>query len=236
LNRVKKLSMKRVLVIIPAYNEEAVIVQTVRCLEEAADYDYLVVNDGSTDGTQELLRANRLRHVRLPVNLGIGGAVQTGYQYAVRNGYDYAVQLDADGQHHPRDIVRLVETAEETGCDMVIGSRFVEDSGYRGSRARRAGIYYFSGLIRLLTGLRITDPTSGYRIVSRRAMERFALRYPGDYPEVEVLVDMARCGYRVKEISVRMSQRQGGESSITPARSVYYMAKVTVFSMLRAVM
>jgi glycosyltransferase involved in cell wall biosynthesis len=227
--------MKRILVIIPAYNEEASIIQTVTRLAAYTQYDYLVVNDGSTDRTEELLRSHGIRHVRLPVNLGIGGAVQTGYQYAARHGYDYAVQLDADGQHDPKDLDKLVKTIEESGADMVIGSRFVEESGYRGSAARRLGIYYFSALIRLLTGLVITDPTSGYRIVGRRAMERFAYRYPGDYPEVEVLVDMARCGYRVQEVSVRMSPRQGGSSSITPFRSVYYMMKVTVFSLLRKV-
>lgn len=228
-------TMKRVLVIIPAYNEEASILQTVNRLKDNKRYDYLVVNDGSTDRTEELLQGAGIRHVRLPVNLGIGGAVQTGYQYAVRNGYDYAVQLDADGQHNPQDLDKLLQAAEESGADMVIGSRFVMESGYRGSVLRRLGIYYFSLLIRLLTGHMVTDPTSGYRIVGRRAMERFAVRYPGDYPEVEVLVDMARCGYTVKEISVRMSPRQGGVSSINAGRSVYYMTKVTVFSLLRKV-
>lgn len=226
----------RVLVIIPAYNEEASILQTVNRLAVYGHYDVLVVNDGSTDRTEELLVSHGIRHLRLPVNLGIGGAVQTGYRFAVRHGYEYAVQLDGDGQHNPRDLDRLLLAAQESGCDMVIGSRFVKDSGYKGSPARRLGIYYFSGLIRLLTGLTITDPTSGYRIVSRRALERFAVHYPGDYPEVEVLVDMARCGYQVKEISVEMAARQGGQSSITPLRSVYYMAKVTVFSLLRLVL
>lgn len=224
---------RRVLVVIPAYNEEASIIQTVSRLQVYSQYDYLVVNDGSTDRTEELLVENGVRHVRLAVNLGIGGAVQTGYRYAVRHGYDYAVQLDADGQHDPADLDMLLQTAERDGADMVIGSRFVRETGYQGSPMRRLGIYYFSLLIRLLTGLEITDPTSGYRVVSRRAMERFALRYPGDYPEVEVLVDLARCGFKVIESSVRMKARQGGVSSITPRRSMYYMMKVTVFSLLR---
>lgn len=227
--------MKKVLVIVPAYNEEAAIVNTVERIRAVGRADCLVVNDGSTDRTEELLVSHGIPHVRLPVNLGIGGAVQTGYRYAEAHGYDYAVQLDGDGQHNPEDLDRLVAAIEESGADMVIGSRFVEDSGYRGSRARRLGIRYFSLLIRLLTGLSVTDPTSGYRIVGRRLMERFAIRYPGDYPEVEVLVDMARSGCRVKELSVRMNPRQGGVSSITPVRSVYYMAKVTVFSLLRRV-
>ncbi len=227
--------MNRVLVIIPAFNEEAAILDTVARVRATGRADCLVVNDGSTDRTEELLAAHGIPHVRLPVNLGIGGAVQTGYRYAVDKGYDYAVQLDGDGQHNPEDLDRLVRAMEESGADMVVGSRFVEDSGYRGSRARRLGIRYFSLLIRLLTGLSVTDPTSGYRIVNRRLMERFAVRYPGDYPEVEVLVDMARAGYRVKELSVRMNSRQGGVSSITPVKSIYYMTKVTVFSLLRRV-
>lgn len=227
--------MKQVLVIVPAFNEEAAILETVERVRATGRADCLVVNDGSTDRTEELLASRGIPHVRLPVNLGIGGAVQTGYRYAVDKGYDYAVQLDGDGQHNPEDLDKLIAAIEETGADMVIGSRFVEDSGYRGSRARRVGIRYFSLLIRLLTGMTVTDPTSGYRIVGRRLMERFAVRYPGDYPEVEVLVDMARAGYRVKELSVRMNPRQGGVSSITPFRSVYYMTKVTVFSLLRRV-
>lgn len=227
--------MKRVLVIVPAFNEEAAILDTVDRVRATGRADCLVVNDGSTDRTEELLAESGIPHVRLPVNLGIGGAVQTGYRYAAANGYDYAVQLDGDGQHNPEDLDRLIAAIEESGADMVIGSRFVEDSSYRGSRARRLGIRYFSLLIRLLTGLSVTDPTSGYRIVGRRLMERFAVRYPGDYPEVEVLVDMARLGCRVKELGVRMNPRQGGVSSITPVRSVYYMMKVTVFSLLRRV-
>lgn len=225
--------MKKLLIIIPAFNEEETILRTVTAVRGATDADYLVINDGSTDGTGTILRRNGIPHLELPVNLGIGGAMQTGYKYAVRHGYDYALQLDADGQHNPGDIARLLQAMEAGDSDMVIGSRFVETTGYKGSRSRRAGIYYFYWLIRLLTGMRIKDPTSGFRLVNRRVMERFARDYPGDYPEVEVIVEMARLGYKLKEIRVEMKARQGGRSSITPVKSAYYMAKVTVFSLIR---
>lgn len=225
--------MKKLLIIIPAYNEEDSILRTVTAVRGTSDADYLVVNDGSSDGTGAILQRNGIPHLELPVNLGIGGAMQAGYKYAVRRGYDYAMQLDADGQHNPEDIVRLQHVMEQGDCDMVIGSRFVETTGYKGSLTRRAGIYYFYWLVRLLTGVRVKDPTSGFRLVNRRVMERFAKSYPADYPEVEVIVEMARLGYRMREIRVEMSARQGGRSSITPVRSVYYMAKVTVFSLIR---
>lgn len=225
--------MGEVLVIIPAYNEEETIASTVRSLQEATDYDYLVVNDGSSDGTRQILQRNGYRHLDLPINLGIGGAMNTGYTYAYRQGYEYALQLDADGQHDPRDLERLMTEIRAGGCDMVIGSRFVERSRYEAGVARRFGIYYFQHLIRLLSGLKITDPTSGYRVVNRRVMEEFVRDYPNDYPEVEVLISLARRGYRVKEITVDMRSRQGGSSSITPLKSLYYMAKVTLFLVIR---
>lgn len=225
--------MARVLVIIPAYNEEETIAQTVTALMRATPYDYIVVNDGSTDRTREILVQNGFNFLDLPVNLGIGGAMQTGYKYALMHGYDYAIQLDADGQHDPADLDKLVREIQTGEWDLVIGSRFVQPTGYRGSRLRRIGISYFSFILRLLTGERIADPTSGYRIVNRRVIEEFARHYPTDYPEVEVIVSLARKGYRIKEVPVNMKARQGGASSITPIKSVYYMIKVTLFCMIR---
>lgn len=225
----------KVIVIIPAYNEEDSIVQTVKNIKAATHADYIVVNDGSTDKTRVLLDEHKFNHMDLPINLGIGGAMQTGYQYALDHGYDYAIQLDADGQHNPDDLLGLIEEIRETDYDMVIGSRFVEKSAYRGSLPRRIGIYYFYQFIYLLTRMKITDPTSGYRIVNRKVIESFTKYYPTDYPEVEVLVNLARRNFKIKEIKVEMNQRQGGKSSITPKKSIYYMFKVTYISLVRSV-
>lgn len=225
--------MADVLVIIPAFNEEETIASTLRSLEEVASYDYLVVNDGSDDATREVLEHNGYHFLDLPINLGIGGAMHTGYVYAWRHGYRYALQLDADGQHDPCDLERLVAEIRAGEYDMVIGSRFVQETDYSGSWARRLGIFYFQHLIRLLTGMRVADPTSGYRVVNARVIEEFVRDYPNDYPEVEVLISLARRGYRVKELPVQMRDRQGGSSSITPLKSLYYMAKVTLFLVIR---
>jgi glycosyltransferase involved in cell wall biosynthesis len=222
-----------VLIIIPAYNEQETIYNTVTALKETTDFDYVVVNDGSKDRTSQILKENGFNHLDLPMNLGIGGAMQTGYKYALRQGYEYAIQLDADGQHDPRDLNNLVREIKQDRYDMVIGSRFVEKSGYKGSRMRRFGIFYFYMLIRLFTGLKVTDPTSGYRVVNRKVIGEFAHHYPIDYPEVEVIFSLARKKYRIKEIKVEMKDRQGGSSSITSLRSIYYMAKVTLFSLIR---
>ena len=225
----------KAIVIIPAYNEQDSIVQTVENIKATTHIDYIVINDGSTDRTSRLLDKHLFNHIDLPINLGIGGAMQTGYQFALVNGYDYAIQLDADGQHNPTDLVNLIDEITRTNYDMVIGSRFVEKSDYRGSFSRRIGIYYFYRFIYLLTRLKITDPTSGYRIVNRKVIESFSKYYPTDYPEVEVLVNLARKNFKIKEIKVEMNQRQGGKSSITPKKSVYYMFKVTYISLVRSV-
>ncbi|MED0665966.1 glycosyltransferase family 2 protein [Bacillus badius] len=224
-----------ILIIIPAYNEEESIAQTVAQLTASCGYDYIIINDGSTDRTGEILQENGFHHLSLPVNLGIGGAVQTGYKYAYRHDYDYAIQLDADGQHNPEDLKKLVAEIKHSDCDMVIGSRFVEKTGYKGSLMRRIGIYYFYHMLKWVAKIRITDPTSGYRIVNRRVIAEFAQSYPVDYPEVEVLVKLANKQYTVKEVKVEMNERQGGQSSITPFKSMYYMGKVTFFSIIRSV-
>ncbi|MBM7566900.1 glycosyltransferase family 2 protein [Paenibacillus sacheonensis] len=222
-----------ILVIIPAYNEEATLARTVHELKRHTPYDFVVIDDGSTDRTPDIIRKEGFPSLRHAVNLGIGGSMQSGYKYAARGGYTYAIQLDADGQHRPEDIEKLVREIGSSGCDMVIGSRFVEKSSYRGSLSRRLGILYFHQLIRLLTGIPVHDPTSGFRIVGRAAIEQFARHYPTDYPEVEVLVSLSKRGFRMKEISVEMRSRQGGTSSINWSKSIYYMMKVTLFSLIR---
>jgi glycosyltransferase involved in cell wall biosynthesis len=224
-----------VLIIIPAYNEEQSILKTVTSLKRSSPYDYVVINDGSIDQTQTILKNEDIQSITLPINLGIGGAMQTGYKYAKRNGYDYAIQLDADGQHDPSDLEALVTAIQTSGADMVIGSRFYEKTGYQGAITRRAGIYYFYSLLKVISGIRITDPTSGYRVVNRRVIELFATDYPVDYPEVEVLAKLAKKGYKVREVKVEMNNRQGGSSSITRVKAFYYIVKVTFFSIIRSI-
>ncbi|AJI23010.1 glycosyltransferase family 2 protein [Priestia megaterium] len=226
---------KRALIIIPAYNEEDNIKDTVSNVKYMNNFDYIVVNDGSKDKTQEILDSNNFNHLDLPINLGIGGAMQTGYKYALKNDYDYAIQLDADGQHNPKDLAKLIDEIDINHFDMVIGSRFIEKTDYRGSLTRRVGIYYFYKLIHILTGKKVTDPTSGYRVVNKKIIKEFSNYYPQDYPEVEVVVDLAKKGYNIHETRVDMNSRQGGTSSITPLKSIYYMIKVTFFSVIRKV-
>lgn len=162
------------------------------------------------------------------INLGIGGAVQTGYRYAQRCGYDVAVQVDGDGQHNPCYLEKMVEVLVQSSVNMVIGSRFITKEGFQSSFARRIGIKYFTWLIALLTGKKITDATSGLRLIDRSLIERFANHYPDDYPEPETVVDVLVSHFKVKEIPVVMNERQGGVSSISLTKSVYYMIKVTL--------
>lgn len=217
------------LIIIPAYNESEAILSTVETIRrEAPDFDYLVVNDCSTDSTKQILEEHRLNFLDLPVNLGIGGAVQTGYMYAYRNGYDMAVQVDGDGQHDPAFLKTMADHLENHHCDMVIGSRFIRKEGFQSSRARRMGIQWFSWLIRRMTGVTITDPTSGLRMVGRKGMELFSKDYPRDYPEPETIVTLLNRNLKIEEIPVIMRERQGGTSSINLKKSVYYMVKVSL--------
>lgn len=217
------------LIIIPAYNESEAILSTVETIRrEAPDFDYLVVNDCSTDSTKQILEEHRLNFLDLPVNLGIGGAVQTGYMYAYRHGYDMAVQVDGDGQHDPAFLKTMADHLENHHCDMVIGSRFIRKEGFQSSRARRMGIQWFSWLIRMMTGVTITDPTSGLRMVGRRGMELFSKDYPRDYPEPETIVTLLNRNLKIEEIPVVMRERQGGTSSINLKKSVYYMVKVSL--------
>ncbi len=218
----------RVLVIIPAYNEAKNITVLIEELKKTCpEYDLVAVNDSSEDNTAELCRRKGIGVLDLPVNLGIGGAVQSGYIYALRNGYDAAVQVDGDGQHDPCYIAALLSQLE-MGTDLCIGSRFLKNEGYRSSFSRRLGIRYFSHLIRLVTGLTVTDPTSGFRAAGRRAIGLFASDYPWDYPEPESIVTAARNGLIINEIPVIMIRRKTGRSTVTNIRSIYYMIKVSL--------
>ena len=220
---------KKVLVIIPAYNEAENIVHVVKHMMEAAPkYDYLVINDGSTDNTPDLCRRENYHYLDLPINMGIGGAVQAGYIYARKYDYDIAVQMDGDGQHDIAYLDRLLEPIANGEADVVIGSRFLEKEGFQSTLSRRMGINILSGLIWLVTGRHIMDVTSGYRVVNKMFIKIYSEDYPMDYPEPEAIVAAIMHLGRVKEVPVRMRAREGGISSITFKKSIYYMIKVTL--------
>ncbi|MEG0912619.1 MAG: glycosyltransferase family 2 protein [Oscillospiraceae bacterium] len=220
---------KRVLIIIPAYNEEECIKGVVDELTEICpEYDYVVVNDCSTDRTVEILRDNKLNYINLPVNLGIGGNVQTGYRYAVERGYDIAVQMDGDGQHMPEYLPIIVEKVASGECDMCIGSRFIEKRGFQTSFMRRFGINFLKGLLHIACGVRVTDVTSGFRACDRDLFTYFAENYAQDYPEPEAIMSAVMAGYTVGEAPVIMRERATGTSSISAFKSVYFMIKVSI--------
>ncbi|OCA96614.1 glycosyltransferase family 2 protein [Clostridium beijerinckii] len=223
------------LIIIPAYNEEKNIYNVITSIRNNNVFaDVIVVNDGSKDNTYFEAKKSGAEVVNLSENLGIGGAVQTGYIYALNKGYDVAVQIDGDGQHDPRDLENLVKQMEKGNFDMIIGSRFVEKTNYIPSTFRSMGIKYFSKLVSLLCGSNYYDTTSGYRLINKKAIELFAKYYPKDYPEVETIVYAYKNGLKVKEIGVNMRQRCEGKSSITPLKSIYYMIKVTLSTLITA--
>lgn len=223
----------KILMIIPAYNEEESILHTV---EGIIDYrknvdfqlDYLVINDGSTDNTKNTLIQNKLNAIHLVQNLGIGGAVQTGYKYALDNNYDVAVQFDGDGQHDIRSLNSLIQPILLGKADMVIGSRFVGEtlSEFQTSFMRRFGIGVISNMIKLSTGIRIWDTTSGYRLGNKKVIAQFARRYPTKYPEPESSVHLIKQNFKIVEASANMFERAGGVSSITPFKSIRYMVEV----------
>ena len=217
----------RILVIIPAYNEEQSIGKVITRVREVVNHaDIVVVNDGSKDETARLADAHGAVVLNLPHNLGIGSAMQTGFLYAREYSYHVAVQVDGDGQHDPSEIPEIIQTLQSSGADIVIGSRYIEDRGYTTPWARRMGIIFLSSVISLLVGKRVTDPTSGFRALNRRAIIFCAADYPFDYPEPESVVLFQRAGLKILEIPVTMNPRYGGQSSITPLRSGYYMVKV----------
>jgi glycosyltransferase involved in cell wall biosynthesis len=216
------------LAVVPAYNEEATIVKVIEALREhAPEFDTLVVDDGSTDDTRLLASKAGARVLKLPFNVGIGGAVQTGFVYAREHGYDYLAQVDGDGQHDCLELERLIATMEDEAVDMVCGSRFLtDDYRYPAPISRRTGIHIFAFLLSRIVGMRVSDPTSGFRLYNRRAIELFAYHYPHDYPEVEAVLLLHYHRLRMRETPVRMYTRGGGTSSITTGKSAYYMVKV----------
>ncbi len=232
---------ERVLIVIPCYNEEDSLPLVLHKLEMTrlpAGYlmKVLVINDCSKDRTSAIAKLFHAKVIDLPVNLGIGGAVQTGILYARDNGFDMAVQMDGDGQHPADQLAKMIAFREETKANVVIGSRFLENEGFQSSFARRLGIKYFHWLNRLFTGLHIYDSTSGFRLFDRAAIEIAAVNYPDEYPEPESLISFSKKGLKIKEVAVVMSERLGGKSSIRHFGSLYYCFKVSLamlFSFIR---
>jgi glycosyltransferase involved in cell wall biosynthesis len=223
----------RVLVIVPVHNEAEALPGVLADLRaHAPRCDAVVVDDGSTDGTAGVARAAGAKVIELPLNLGIGGAVQAGFKYALERGYDVAVQLDGDGQHPADQLEALTAPVLAGECEMCIGSRFLDGGDYEGSGWRRQGTRFLSWLCNAITGERITDATSGFRAYGPRALQYLASYYPADYPEPEAIVLLSRRGLPVREVPVRMRPRQGGRSSISGAGAVYYMAKVSLSLLL----
>jgi glycosyltransferase involved in cell wall biosynthesis len=219
----------RKLAIVPAYNEQGMVGRVVRDIKrQAPGFDVVVIDDGSLDNTAAEAEASGATVVRHPFNIGIGGAMQSGFKYALRNGYDVAAQVDGDGQHKPAHLEELLAKLQTSGdeADMVCGSRFRGDPGYRVPLGRRIGNQIFSVVLTAILRQRITDPTSGFRITNRRGIELFARDYPHDYPEVEAILMMHAHRLRIHEVPVRMNARGFGRSSIDYPRSAYYMAKV----------
>ena len=220
----------KVLLIVPAFNEQESILPVCReILEYKTGYDLIVINDGSTDDTEKILVQNDIPHIELIENLGIGGAVQTGYRYALENDYDVAVQFDGDGQHDIESVADLVQPVLDSEADMVIGSRFVKKDmdNFKSSAARRAGIKILSGMIKWKTGKRIYDTTSGFRAVSRKLMRLFAEDYSSEYPEPISTTSALLNGFKVLELPAKMRGREGGKSSISGFHTdAYYMLNV----------
>ena len=218
----------RVLIIVPAFNEARSLPTLIgRLASLYPHYDIAVINDGSTDGTAEAVRKTNARLVSLPCNLGIGGAVQTGLRIARNESYDIAVQVDGDGQTPPDQVHLLVDTIRRSGCDVAIGSRFLTRTGYQSTLGRRLGIQFFSVWLSAICHTRITDVTSGFRAMNRRAIDLLSRHYAEDYPEVEAILVAHRAALRICEVSVDMLARAEGASSIGGLRSIAYMFKVS---------
>lgn len=219
----------KTVIIIPAYNEAENIENVLNDIRKnCPGVDTVVINDCSTDSTVETLERLGARYISLPVNLGIGGGVQTGYIFARDNGYDIAVQFDGDGQHDAGYLRDLIAPLERGDADIAIGSRFIEKEGFQSTAMRRFGINFLSGLIRTISGVSVKDVTSGMRAANRKMIEFFADNYAQDYPEPEAVLASGLAGAKIVEVPVQMRDRLGGESSISPLKSVYYMIKVTL--------
>lgn len=223
----------KILVIIPAYNEEKNISNVADNLIQNYTYDFLIVNDCSCDKTETICKEKNYNYISFCTNLGIGGGVQTGYQYAVWHNYDYTVQLDGDGQHNPKYIDAMLNDLIAKKYDMVIGTRFIEKQGFQSSLMRRLGIKIINALIGFCCKLKITDATSGFRVCNKRMTAFFAENYAQDYPEPEAIVAAVMNGFAVGETPVIMEERLGGKSSINFVRSLYYMIKVVIAIILQ---
>lgn len=225
--------IKRIAAIVPAFNEEEsieAVVADINAMAEAEQLvvDVIVVNDCSKDNTAKVIAALRCVAINLPINLGIGGAVQTGFKYALKHGYDYAIQVDGDGQHPASEIPKMVRAAINNDYDVVIGSRFISNEGFQSSIMRRVGINYFKWLNKMLLGVVVHDSTSGFRLISRDVLKVVSEYYPDEYPEPEAIVVYSLKKFKIGEVAVTMKERQGGVSSIGTFASVYYMFKVTL--------
>ena len=227
--------MKKILIIIPAYNEEKNIEKTYNSIinynkKYKSNYKVIVVNDGSTDKTKEILEKNNIPHINLINNLGIGGGVQTGYKYALENDYDIAIQFDGDGQHDVNYLDNIIKPIKEEKADMVIGSRFIDNSTseFKSTKSRRIGISLISYFIKLLTNKKIYDTTSGFRAVNKKLIKLFANDYPVEYPEPVSTTKILKKGYKIEEVPVSMNERKYGVSSINQWKNIYYMINVII--------
>ena len=223
----------KILLIIPAYNEEENILNTCKKIENfSKELDYVVINDGSTDNTEKILTENNLNHIKLIHNLGIGGAVLTGYKYAYENNYDIAIQFDGDGQHDVSYVEKVCELIKKGQADMVIGTRYLDkkESEFQSTLIRRIGANIITLFIKIFCGKKITDPTSGFRVANKKVIQEFANNYPTEYPEPESTVSLLVNGYQIKEVPVSMNEREGGTSSITSKfwKPADYMIKVVL--------
>ena len=217
----------KILLIIPAYNEQDNILKVAKLIKTNKNLDYIIINDGSSDLTGYICDNNKLNHIDLIHNLGIGGAVQTGYKYAYENNYDIAIQFDGDGQHDIKYIDDLIKPILEKKADMVIGSRFIEEkSKFKSTKIRQFGINIISFFIKIFTGKKIYDTTSGFRACNRKIIENFSNNYPMEYPEPVSTVSLLKQRYKIAEIPVEMNERTAGKSSIRTWKSVYYMINV----------
>ena len=232
----------KTLIIIPAYNEEKAILNTVDSIIEynkknKEKFDFVVINDGSRDRTEEILVNNNINHIKLIQNLGIGGAVQTGYKYALNNDYDIAIQFDGDGQHDINYVKDIIEPIKNKKANMVIGSRFVDTKkeGFKSSVSRRMGIKLISFFIKLFTRKKVYDTTSGFRAVDREIIQLFSNNYPTEYPEPVSEVTILKRKLKIIEFPVLMHERQGGKSSIHAWKNVYYMINVTIAMFIESI-
>ncbi len=225
----------KILVIIPVFNEQETLRGVIAGVRSSLPQaEVLVVNDGSSDSTGSVAREEGVLILEHPYNMGIGATMQTGFLYAFQKGYDLGIQVDGDGQHDPTCLKELISPILKGQADLVIGSRYLGKNGFKSSALRRAGIRFFSFLYHILTGKKVTDPTSGFRALNKRVVEFVSREYPSDYPEAESLILFHKMGFVLKEIPVAMKERQGGASSINFLNSIYYMVKVTLSMVIGA--